>query len=429
MSFTRPHNKYTHRSRLIGLKADTLDFVWSTSLQGIVAGTPKIGSDAEHVYVTHNVGDKGMFTVLTISSGGGTLYFYSPPVSPGVGGFAPVGVSFTPIPDGNYANGFKNTNDFVSWSNMAPGGVVVSGTLPKGATHAFQLPRIGMQAQVQILTDTTWATRTPPTLSSDGQSMFYSVSAGNRRGNEIRAWPGKNFGAGSAYSGKGDFARAGADPPFTSVTLSTDESRLFYASTANALYGVNARNGNILWKDESLPGVVKTKPVVSPDGLYVYFLTVDGTICSKDVVTGTTQWTMKNGINPTATADFAIDEYGLNLYYAEADSGYTTYYELSVADFAPPTATPTRSFAPSVTTTEEPTIRITIEPPTLEPTPEFTLETPTTSETTMAPVAVAPGVDEAGTAPSSHASICRGRTALFGSALICLMLQVALVLV
>ena len=352
-----------------------------------------------------------MFSTLTISSGGDTLYFYSPQNVPGVGGFAPPAISFSPTPDGNYANGFRNTNDFVSWANMPAGGLVLSGVIPKGATHAFQLPRTGMQAQVQLLTETTWVTTSPPAISADGQSMYYSVSAGSRRACEVRAWPrasGKNFGAGSAFNGKKEFQSVGGQPPDTGMTLSTDETKVFYASTANALYCMNSELGNILWKDESLAGVVKTKPVVSPDGLYVYFITVDGTVCAKDAKTGETIWTMKNGINPSVTADFAIDEDGLELYYGAAESGSsTTYYTLQIADFAPPTAEPTSTSASpaSIAVTEQPTADVTVEPPTPEPTPE---ELPT-SLPTMSPVTTTADVPSVDSSPNSSGStLCGG---------------------
>ena len=393
----------------MGLNAETLEFVWSASLQGVVAGTPRVGSDAEHVYVTHNKGDQGMFSTLSISSGGDTLYFYSPATQPGVGGFAPVGISFTPIPDGNYANGFRNTNDFVSWANLPSGGEVVAGAIPKGATHGFQLPRTGAEAQVQLLTETSWSTRTPPTLSTDGQSMFYSVSAGSRRACEVRAWPGplgKNFGAGSAFNGKGSFQSDGAQPSDSGIALSIDETKFFYASTANALYCINSNYGDIMWKDESLPGVVKATPVVSPDGLYVYFITVDGTVCAKDVETGATVWTMKNGSNPSVTADFAIDEDGVTLHYGVAESSKsTTYYELQLADIVSSTAEPTSALPPSIATTDQPTLEMTEEPSTAEPT------LPKSSQPTMSPVKASDSTPS--TADNAQSSTSSG-SILFG---------------
>ena len=79
---------------------------------------------------------------------------------------------------------------------------------------------------------------------------------------------------------------------------------------------------------------------------------------------------MKNGASPSVLSDFTLDAYGTMLCYAETDAGgtSTTYYEVAVAELAAPTAAPTQSAAPSRPITDEPTFRVTAEPPTAEPT-------------------------------------------------------------
>ena len=163
----------------------------SDPISGRISGTPAVGSNGLHIFLTRNTDDGavGHFTLLQAEDG--SLLFtessadvYGNPTTP----YAPLALVHNPV-RGHFKEGEDNTNDLAVWGSSGEDGRGV-----KGFTRAFQLPS-GFDGRVvdfrtsSIRGDTAWTTTSKPTLSPDGMNIFFAATKA-----EIRGWSDRRFG-------------------------------------------------------------------------------------------------------------------------------------------------------------------------------------------------------------------------------------------
>ena len=391
-------------SRVIAINhpAGTVRWV-SPIIEGAVAGTPQVGSDGKYIYLTRNLevdsgfNQDGHFTLLDTADG--TIAYTSPSSiyqnGNETGPYAPLELVRNPM-SGNFGEGEgnNNRNDVAVWAQSNGGGTTLN-----GLSLAFQFPSNadiitgGGAWSPYVLKVNGWSTVTRPTLSPDGQNLYFTASRASMRGWNTR------FGRRASWKAEqlDPNPRSSRAALFAAATLSVDERSLFVGSGGNSFYSLDAFTGLTNWRVES-DSPFYTEARVSPDGRRVYSIErANGKISSRDTETGQEYWSVDCGTYDTANP---FCKYQVEAEFALSDDGYTLYYAdvlgmvraLNVGYDAPPTPAPTPlptlpptplptqapvvdpTMAPSAEpTTAEPTLPLTDEPtrrPTDPPTPE-----------------------------------------------------------
>lgn len=381
-------------SRVIAINHPTGDVRWvSGPIQGAISGTPQVGSDGQYIYLTRNLDpeddtqrEDGHFSLLTTTNG---QVIFTEPSSTYQGGnetgpYAPLALVHNPT-SGNFGEGEgnNNRNDVAVWAQSNGGGKVLN-----GMSFAFQRP-----SNSDIVSGTTafkpyllkingWSTAAKPTLSYDGQNLYFTASKASLRGWNTR------FGRRASWKAEQlDKNRNGRLPLNSPATLSIDERSLFVASGANSFYSIDAYSGETQWREESDSPFV-TEARVSPDGTRVYSIEqANGKVVSRDAETGDEVWAVScatyDAFNPfcqyNVDAEFSLSSDGYDLYYGDV---FGNVRALVVGFDAPPTMPPT--MFPTVTQTDSPTtapvspsptVASTSAEPTLKPT--ITTDEPT----------------------------------------------------
>ena len=382
-------------SRVIAINhpAGTVRWV-SPVIEGAVAGTPQVGSDGKYIYLTRNLeidqgfNQDGHFTLLDTADG--TVVYTSPSSiyqnGNATGPYAPLELVRNPT-SGNFGEGEgnNNRNDVAVWAQSNGGGTTLN-----GLSLAFQFPSNadiitgGGEWAPYVLKSNGWSTATRPTLSPDGQNLYFTASRASMRGWNTR------FGRRASWKAEqlDPNPRSSRAALNAAATLSVDERSLFVGSGGNSFYSLDAFTGLTNWRVES-DSPFYTEARVSPDGQRVYSIErSNGKITSRDTETGQEYWSVDCGTYDTANP---FCKYQVEAEFALSDDGYTLYYAdvlgmvraLDVGYDAPPTPAPTP--APTLpptplptqapVTTPEPTLPLTDEPtrrPTDPPTPEYT---------------------------------------------------------
>jgi len=388
-------------SRVVAVDHPTGRVRWvSPVLEGAVAGTPRIGTDGRYVYLTRNVeinagfDQDGHFTLLDAQAAVPGSVAYTHPSSAFRGGnetgpYAPLELVRNPT-SGNFGvgDGNANRNDVAAWAQSNGGGTTLN-----GMSLAFQFPSNadllagGGAWSPYLLKVNGWSTATRPTLSSDGQNLYFTASKASLRGWNTRfgrraSWKAEQLDA-SPRNGRAALAAA--------AILSVDERSLFVGSGSNSFYSLDAYSGLTNWRVGSdSPFVAEAR--ASPDGRRVYSIErANGKITARDATTGQAYWSVTCG---TYDAANPFCQYNVEAEFDLSADGYTLYYAdvlgmvraLAVGYDAPPSPAPTR--APTVPPTPVPSRAPVAGPdPTAEPSAEPTTAAPTllTDEPTRRP--------------------------------------------
>lgn len=289
---------------------------------GIVAGTPRITEDQQHLIVTSNTENlsRGHFTVWNVASGTSVLEFASSENRTEPLPFSPLGFQHSPI-QGYYDGGFENGNDIFVWgvdnelsSDPAAG---------LGQLYAFQFPILETDPLRVTLVGGSRGFQTPtePVFDNGGLSMYWTVTR-----NELRCWVGEvNMGRDSfdkrpetidVIPKDSPRANTGMAPPVVTTTSvygpmagsqifridlscaveelvivdtaasvnskilpSLDERFVFYATIEpdSKLYMLNAETMEQVWEHQLTRGV-EADMTLSPDGTTVYVVSAGGVL-------------------------------------------------------------------------------------------------------------------------------------------------------
>jgi len=366
----------------------TLSRRWvSEPLEGEIAGTPVISSDGNYVFFTRNsfpqttvpptaaptsstptstpttappttiapndtapvttgaptnstnrhlqVSDEtGYFTVLADFING-TVFFEQASDSLVISNpkYGPVEIAHN-VTEGMYSNGQGNGNDVIVWHS--------SGSIsPIGETQLFQFPLDQNVTAIDPSTVTTeqlgsktWTTHAPPVFSEAGEELFIGTSD-----KKIEGWVD-----GEMFDIEPNFEVAVGDIP-NSLVLSPNENMLFVASGAS-LDAVSIAKKSVKWNapaDATMP--ILTKPVLSPDGLYVYF-TMGSKLFAKTAVNGSDFWQVDNDDGSFVQADFTVSADGQFLYLVGIRENFLTEYRIASFSEGPENATSPPSHDP-----------------------------------------------------------------------------------
>ena len=402
-------------SRIVAINHPTGQVRWiSPVLEGSVAGTPQVGSDGRYIYLTRNVEVKvdgqgiiqdGHFTLLDAQANGAVVYTQPSSVYRGgneTGPYAPLELVHRPF-SGNFGEGEGNANrnDVAVWAQSNGGGTTLN-----GMSLAFQFPSSNAANSSAwspyLLKVNGWSTATRPTLSSDGQNLYFTASKASLRGWNTRfgrraSWKAEQLDANPVNSRAALAAAA---------TLSVDERSLFVPSGSDSFYSLDASTGLTNWRAESeSPFYAEAR--VSTDGETVYSIEhTSGRITSRDAETGQEYWSVNCGTYDTANP---FCTYNVEAEFDLSDDGYTLYYAdvlglvraLTVGYDAPPSPAPTR--VPTLRPTEaDPTMQPSVEADTPEPSPQT--EDPT-GRPTEPPTPEQRDIQPLDNGPSSGASL------------------------
>jgi len=310
-------------SRIIAVnKNGGLIFV-SPPIPGVAVGTPIVTKGyqpGKFIFVTHNVGTEGHFSVLSVFKNGNIIFTEAAGNNNTEDAvtYGPLGVSHNPD-YGKYTGGSdtdSNTNDIVTWTTSAE-----EGFGSPGYTMAFQLPKNFDLAVLDFvvletvrLKSVSWNAIAKPTLSMDGLSMYIPVQA-----SETRGWVGgRQFDKGASWSTKLESNTDRGNTPISSaMVLSVEEYRVFVGAASPFFYGLDSTTGRVLWfKESEEKDVFEVEAKVSPDDMRVYAIDSGGTIYSYDQVNGEKFWSFKSD-GVSMLADFDVSENGLVLYYGD----------------------------------------------------------------------------------------------------------------
>jgi hypothetical protein len=413
----------------------------STPLEGIGAGSPVTSFDGRHIYLTLNSVGKtiGHFNILDI-----TLLEQDPinagtflPLSPifnatnDLNPFSPIGIFHKPD-EGYYdgENGINNRNDVLIWAFDTAGNSNVSGD---GAMFGFQQPLdyafdgVGLDV-LELGGFRDWQASTPPVLTNLGRSMYWAHSRAS-----FRAWVGNATESASRFS-RGRTAtasfRRGSPVRISARASPVLSSNIFepmvYGPGPNAeFFAADARLGTTLFV--ATDSLIYSPAKVSPDDVYVYYVTENGLLYQVDSVTLDARWS--SPVGGRVEGDIAMNSKGTMVYVAttagdiygyEVATDVSTDVPSAIPTSAPvtgspssapssipttttapslaPSSIPTTSTAPSsspeagtVQPTLAPTFGPTLAPtfgPTLAPTFGPTLGPVTTTEPTTSPTSV-----------------------------------------
>lgn len=196
-----------NNSRIIAVDKNGGLILVSPPIPGVVVGTPIVTKgyqSGKFIFVTHNVGTEGHFSVLSVFKDGNIIFTEAAGNNNTEDAltYGPLGVSHNPD-YGKYTGGSDtdpNTNDIVTWTTSAE-----EGFGSPGYTMAFQLPRNFdllvlefVELKTVRLKSVSWNAIAKPTLSMDGLSMYIPVKA-----SETRGWVGgRKFDKGASWSTK-----------------------------------------------------------------------------------------------------------------------------------------------------------------------------------------------------------------------------------
>lgn len=391
----------TSTSRIVIIDHPTGEARTSEPINGIISGTPQIGSRGEYIYLTRNIATRkgivdGHFTLVDVLNMRVVFTHPSSAYLEGnvTGPYAPLALVHHPTL-GNFGEGEGdlNTNDIAAWAQSNGEGREL-----KGISLAFQFP-VDMipgnftSIQPYLLKVNGWSTITKPILSRNGLNIYFTGSKASLRG-----WNSR-FGRRASWKAE-QFNKDSSDarmPLISAPTLSNDEMSMFVSSASGYLYSVETTSGLTQWIKET-DSAIQVEARISPDGKILYSVErANGKITAHNSVTGDSLWSVYCGtydqFNPFCeygvSAEFSLSPGGCFLYYADvfgrvraielgfhqetampvtipvADQNTSKPAEINAT--LSPTSTPTidLSMEPTIMT-GEPTVR-----PTLSPTPNL----------------------------------------------------------
>mmetsp|Transcript_9245 Transcript_9245/g.10553 ORF Transcript_9245/g.10553 Transcript_9245/m.10553 type:complete len:571 (+) Transcript_9245:122-1834(+) len=324
---------------------------WEIFLDGKCSGTPVISSSGEYVFVTHNTGRTGMFTILKVDVDGqvDTLFDYEDDEEP----FSPPGIYHNPD-FGNYGNstigGLSNSNDIIIWANRP---YEKEEGVGAAASYAFQFPvvfdgtTIGLSVTVLQRMNDPWKTIVPPTLTSGGMRLYWGVTK-----SKLLGWSqedDRDRFTRKAPKSKG-FDRG--NPPNTPIsakvatTKSLEEPIIFTATATNQFHALSYKL-DTLWNVTLAKGVV-SEAQVSPDDKVVYFVDEVGSGYAY-TVEGAKLWGELEIANEGVIAGYTQSVDGSHLYFA-SNSGIVSSFkvaEVSTADTPVPSSALPMTLAPT----------------------------------------------------------------------------------
>ena len=324
---------YSTRSSCVSSKVYALshpfgDLLWSSpALEGTCEGTPYYTTSGDYVFVTHNNGSVGHFSVLDTNAGASVFFSYNQ-TNP----FAPFGFFRQPSPGGNYGAGSGNVNDIAVWGYKPSPGAT---TGEDGSTFAFQIPppfSLASPSVTMLLNNTSWRHTAPPLLAAAGQQMYFLVSR-----SKVRAWINARFSTSS--DGEADFGRGSPTfkaAPYTPVVDNIDSPTVMCGGPADAEFAcvsiVNTTNNTMATLWTATGGLVYGNPLMSTEGNRVYWADVAGAVSAYDPFTGTPAWTSPTGVAVEANPELSSD--GARLFFADT-AGAIVAWEIAEGTLPP----------------------------------------------------------------------------------------------
>ena len=346
--------------------ADGLEIFSSVSLDGVGAGSPVTSFDGRHIYLTLNSGSKttGHFAIFDTS-----LVELDVLLSPifnepnDLNPYSPPGVFHNPD-EGYYDGGEDNRNDIIIWGFDTAGNVTEVGN---GTMFAYQQP-LGYEFDgdglvvLELGGPRAWQASTAPVLTNRGRSMYWSHTKSS-----ARCWDGASGVAQTQF----DRGRSGTisldrgTPPGISARASPALSSDVFAPT---VYGPGA-DAQFFRSDSTFGDVINittdslvfSPAKVSPDDLYVYYVTESGFLYQADGISLGQRWLFFLG--GRVEGDIAMNSAG-TMIYAATTAGLIRAVEVATIGTAAPSQTP--SSAPSSVPTSFPTTET--DGPTVAPT-------------------------------------------------------------
>ena len=313
-------------SRVIAIRlVATNNTIWeSTPLEGACAGTPKISSDGEFVFLTHNLVSSGHFTIL-FSDLATPLYSQFNPVQP----YSPIGIFHNPM-EGRYFRGANNTNDILVWS-YAP--FPEEAGVGQSSTFGFQFPvdftDVPPDEGFRVITlyNATFQSTAAPLLANNGLNLYFSASRST-----FVSWVGLSGRSKGRFdrgaTGTAAFARGTPRQlaPFSTLTSSSNNEQLMlFGGTAGLQFVALNSSGEEMWKI-STGATIHAEAKVSPDNSRVYFVESNGKVHSLDTMDGSQHWEKILTVNnATITSDFAIMKCGESLYFGDSSGTITAW--------------------------------------------------------------------------------------------------------
>jgi hypothetical protein len=336
---------------LVAPNSTTNATIWESSpLEGACSGTPKISSDGDYIFLTHNLVTVGHFTIL-FSNKNAALYSQLNPNQP----YSPPGIYHKPL-EGRYKGGQNNSNDMLAFA-FAPypseDGVGIS------ATFGFQFP-IGFNGTppaggfgVVSMRNTTFQSTSAPLLANKGYNLYFSASRST-----FTSWvgaPGNDTGLfDQEKTASVEFTRGAPTQtaPFNTLAKSSnDTSPMLFGGTASEEFIALTFAGETMWKIATT-FTIKSEARVSPDDLRVYFVESNGRVHSRNTKDGSRNWdALVTSSNTSVLSEIALDELGEVLYIGDTSGNV---YAWKVANATPgfPSAVP--SSAPSLISDKRP---------------------------------------------------------------------------
>lgn len=424
--------------------------VWeSANIPGEGAGSPKISNDGRHVVATHNLDQRGHFSVFDLESSNSTpIYQYESElvVFAETTPFSAIGyvsnlilfmnfavsepsLNHAPFPkqhkrrvyhspiEGNYDSdsnfGRSNSNDifvFMTDTNTDVLNPVGEPRAGNGQMYVFQFPvdyfttqDTSSLAVLPIGNVRNYQARTAPVLANAGQSLYWSMVRG-----EFRGWVDQRFSRGHTETinfGRGDPAYIAAR---ASPTMSANEEFVYGPGSSNLVF--KADRNLVNFTTVATDGIVSSRVAVTLDDQFVVYGTQSGSLAVLVAETMTTKWST-SALNPVK-GDLAVDEYRI---FVGDDGGNSVgqivayemaYLDQEVSTTTSPSAADRTTGAPSpgplmdgtaapttlVATTTTAPVATTTHAPSLEPTRLSLLESTfkpsaieATPTTTLAP--------------------------------------------
>ena len=387
---------------------------------GECAGTPVTSEDGRHIFVTHNHNAEGHFSIFDVASaddaGIPVFFSFTNDKSP----FSPIGFFHSPQ-EGYYDHpsnvGRGNSNDIFLWS-FATDTTADPVTVGTGQIFGFQFP-VGYNPDtgldglevLEIGPGRSWQASTPPVITNNGRSMYWSQSRSEQRcwvgssGDSRRRFSRANTAVTRLDRRQGGTPWAASDAP---PTLSSDPvSPVVYGPGAgNQFFRYSADFSETL--NVTTDSIMTSRAVVTPDDKYVFYGTMAGFLYQADGADLSTVWnSAASGAVSTSSilGDLAMHTNGVFLYVAD-NSGFGTGDVVAIRIADPgetpaPTLSPTTNFPSMAPSSEDEKSEVPSGAPSTEPSssPSATPSTSPSKAPTIPTPAPTPGL-----APLSRSS-------------------------
>jgi hypothetical protein len=303
-----------------------LDVLWTSSVPGIIEGTPVISrastpeknntnytnsSDDDGVIIcTHNIyldGDikAGSSTLMFVKNGEFAWQIQAPNNA-----FQGANMSYTaPV------SVRRGDDDLVMWQSEIAGGstntstIVTLQVVMDGDNVADQY-----KLEIKLYTVNDNAATVTPAFDKEGSTFFFGLSGSRVTARTLAddnnlLWTTTQVRAGIS----------GLDSIQASPVLSEDGSRLFVVLSDGSLVRLNTKDGSVQW-NESLRVEVTNPPVVISDGVMVVVVADNGEISSYHQETGEMHWDHvclfgdNNCLDSTIRAGYSVSHGDLMLY-------------------------------------------------------------------------------------------------------------------